>query len=68
MISAHSLSCEKGLKYDSALPTDSACTMGRIAWFDALARRRYGDLETFDNVLLNRLRDDLRDWTWMHER
>jgi hypothetical protein len=42
--------------------------MGRIAWFDALARRRYGDLETFDNVLLNRLRDDLRNWTWMHER
>jgi hypothetical protein len=43
-------------------------SMGRIGWFDALARRRYGDLQTFDNLLLNPIRDDLNAWTWVHER
>jgi hypothetical protein len=47
---------------------DSACSMGRIGWFDALARRRFGDQATFDNILLDPLRDDLLRWTWMHER
>jgi hypothetical protein len=43
-------------------------SMGRIGWFDALARRRFGDQATFDNILLDPLRDDLLRWTWMHER
>lgn len=47
---------------------DSWCSMGRIGWFDALARKRYGDLTTFDNLILNPLRDDLNRWTWLHER
>jgi hypothetical protein len=47
---------------------DSWCSMGRIGWFDALARRRFGDQEDFDARLMNPLRDDLLRWTWLHER
>lgn len=47
---------------------DSWTAMGRIGWFDALARRRSGDQITFDKLLLNPLRDDLLRWTWLHER
>ena len=42
--------------------------MGRIGWFDALSRLRMGDQATFDNVLLNPVRDDLLRWTWLWER
>lgn len=31
---------------------DSAVTMGRIGWADAMARRRVRDVEMFKNVLL----------------
>jgi len=47
---------------------DSWCTMGRIGWFDALARKRYGDQATFDNLLLDPLVGDVNRWTWLHER
>ena len=47
---------------------DSYCSMGRIGWFDALARRRYGALEVFDDLILNPLRDALNRYTWLHER
>jgi len=47
---------------------DSWCSMGRIGWFDALARKRYGDQSTFDNVLLDPLIGDVNRWTWLHER
>jgi len=47
---------------------DSWCSMGRIGWFDALARKRYGDQATFDELLLDPLIDDVNRWTWLHER
>eukprot|EP00698_Gefionella_okellyi_P003010 TRINITY_DN12839_c0_g1_i1.p1 TRINITY_DN12839_c0_g1~~TRINITY_DN12839_c0_g1_i1.p1 ORF type:complete len:766 (-),score=178.45 TRINITY_DN12839_c0_g1_i1:39-2336(-) len=47
---------------------DSWCSMGRIGWFDSLARRRMGDQKTFDDILLNPLRDDLLANTWLRER
>lgn len=47
---------------------DSWCAMGRIGWFDALARKRYGDQKTFDNLLLNPLIGDVNRWTWLYER
>lgn len=47
---------------------DSWCSMGRIGWFDALSRKRYGDLATFDDVLLDPLVGDVNRWTWLHER
>ncbi|GBG32963.1 Hypothetical Protein FCC1311_091892 [Hondaea fermentalgiana] len=47
---------------------DSACAMGRIAWFNALARRRFGDLDTFENGILSPLMRLLEEHTWMRER
>jgi len=47
---------------------DSWCAMGRIAWFDALSRRRYGDLDGFNDLLLGPLQTLLLGTTWMHER
>lgn len=47
---------------------DSWCSMGRIGWFDALARKRYGDQKTFDGMLLDPLIGDVNRWTWLHER
>ena len=47
---------------------DSWCAMGRIAWFDALSRRRYGDLEGFNSLVLEPLQRLLLGTTWMHER
>lgn len=47
---------------------DSWCAMGRIGWFDALARKRYGDQETFDSKILDPLIRDVNRWTWLHER
>ena len=47
---------------------DSWCAMGRIAWFDGLARKRYGDYAGFENFILNPLVDQVIESTWMHER
>lgn len=47
---------------------DSWCSMGRIAWFDAHARAKYGDQTTFDDAILAPLQRDLIKYTWMHER
>jgi len=47
---------------------DSWCSMGRIGWFDALARKRYGDQKTFDSLLVDPLVGDVNRWTWLHER
>jgi len=47
---------------------DSWCSMARNAWFDAISRSVYGDLDTFDNVLLGPISADLRRWTWLWER
>ncbi len=41
---------------------------GRIAWFDALTRKRYGDADGFDQHILSPLRAMLLKYTWMHER
>ena len=49
---------------------DSRCSMGRIAWFDAHARKIDGtniSLMQFNNNLLL-LQNDLIENTWMHER
>ena len=47
---------------------DSSVAMGRIGWFDALSRQNTKDLETFDNLLLNPLQEDLLRFTFMRER
>lgn len=50
---------------------DSAVTMGRIAWQDALARQSVGDAAaaaTFADVLLKPLQADLLRRTWLPER
>lgn len=47
---------------------DSWCSMGRIAWFDAHARKRVGDVKTFDNAILGPIQRDLLRDTWMRER
>ena len=49
---------------------DSRCSMGRIAWFDAHARkidRTKGSLLQFNSNLLTLQNDLVRD-TWLHER
>ena len=46
---------------------DSWCAMGRIAWFDSLSRRRYGDDVGFSQILAP-LQAELLKTTWMHER
>lgn len=47
---------------------DSWCSMGRIAWFDGHARKRVGDLKTFNNAVLGPIQRDLLKDTWMRER
>ena len=50
---------------------DSAVTMGRIAWQDALARQAVGDAaaaRTFTDVILAPLQADLLRRTWLPER
>ena len=47
---------------------DSWCAMGRIGYFDALARARVGDQHTFDDILLEPLLTDLLENTWLRER
>eukprot|EP01052_Picozoa_sp_SAG31_P024702 SAG31_NODE_2119_length_6406_cov_2.443317_3_plen_112_part_00 len=46
---------------------DSCSAMGRIAWFDAKARKVVGDVAGFDKAL-SVLQKDLLFYTWMHER
>ena len=41
--------------------------MGRIAWFDAKARKVIGDIRSF-NTQLGVMQKDLLFYTWMHER
>lgn len=47
---------------------DSWCSMARIALFDSYARRVTGDQATFDNLILNPIRDDVIQYTWLRER
>lgn len=50
---------------------DSWCSMARIGWFDAHARKRFGtqdDLNYFNDRLLSTVQNDLLPNTWMHER
>ena len=42
--------------------------VGRIAWFDAIARRYVNDPDTFEHTLLGPLRNDVITYTWLHER
>lgn len=47
---------------------DSNTAMGRIAYFDAHARRMVGDKDTFDRLILDPLINDVLTYTWLHER
>lgn len=50
---------------------DSWCSMGRIGYFDALGRKRFGDsadLTYFNDVILAPVQRDVIQFTWMHER
>ena len=47
---------------------DSATAMGRIGWADAHARRRVGDAATYRDAILDPLRADLLERTWLTER
>lgn len=47
---------------------DSCSGMGRIAWFEALGRRRYDDLDGFNNRVMEPLQRELLSTLWMHER
>eukprot|EP00604_Paraphysomonas_vestita_P003420 CAMPEP_0174820420 /NCGR_PEP_ID=MMETSP1107-20130205/4242_1 /TAXON_ID=36770 /ORGANISM="Paraphysomonas vestita, Strain GFlagA" /LENGTH=309 /DNA_ID=CAMNT_0016035727 /DNA_START=763 /DNA_END=1689 /DNA_ORIENTATION=+ len=43
---------------------DSIVTLGRIGWADAIARKKVGDLKTFEDLLLVPLQNDLIKDTW----
>lgn len=47
---------------------DSIVTLGRIGWADSHARKRVGDLHTFNSLLLEPLQRDLIEDTWLFER
>ena len=47
---------------------DSIVTLARIGWVDSLARKRIGDVDTFQNLLLRPLQDDLLSDVWLYER
>ena len=47
---------------------DSATAMGRIGWADAHARRAVGDAATYREAILEPLRADLLERTWLTER
>lgn len=47
---------------------DSIVTLARIGWIDALARKRIGDLKTFQQLLLEPLQQDLLRDVWLYER
>jgi hypothetical protein len=47
---------------------DSVVTLARIGWVDSLARKRIGDLQTFQELLLQPLQDDLLQDVWLYER
>ena len=42
--------------------------MGRVGWFDANARKLYGDASGFETYLLEPLQTALLESTWLHER
>ena len=45
---------------------DSWCAMGRIAWFDALTRKRLGEADSFTHILLHPLQVCLCWTEWYH--
>jgi hypothetical protein len=47
---------------------DSVVTLARIGWADAHARKRVRDIDTFNNLLLKPLQDDVVQYTWLYER
>src|SRR5688572_20358195 len=42
--------------------------MGRIGWADGLARYRVGDTDTFTNLILEPIKQDMFASTWLYER
>lgn len=65
-----------GIYYDakncnSGNTGDSAVSMGRISWADALARKAMGDAANaavFNNLILNPIQYELLSNTWLNER
>eukprot|EP01034_Spumella_vulgaris_P026916 gene26916-33564_t len=47
---------------------DSIVTLARIGWVDSWARKRVGDVNTFEKLLLEPLQRDLVENTWLYER
>eukprot|EP01113_Clastostelium_recurvatum_P033616 TRINITY_DN4465_c0_g1_i1.p1 TRINITY_DN4465_c0_g1~~TRINITY_DN4465_c0_g1_i1.p1 ORF type:complete len:775 (-),score=126.10 TRINITY_DN4465_c0_g1_i1:51-2045(-) len=47
---------------------DSAVTMGRIGWVDALTRKNINDITMFNEVLYTPILKDLITYTWLYER
>ncbi len=43
---------------------DSIVTLARIGWVDSWARKRIGDVSTFEKLLLEPLQRDLVENTW----
>jgi hypothetical protein len=46
----------------------SIVILGRIGWVDSHVRKKIGDLDTFERLLLTPLQDDLIKDTWLFER
>jgi hypothetical protein len=47
---------------------DSVVTLARIGYIDAIARRQIGDIDTYVNLLLTPLQQDLIKDVWLYER
>jgi hypothetical protein len=52
---------------NAEIPAAVRIRQGRIAWFDAKARKVVGDVSSFDSQL-QVMQEDLLFYTWMHER
>ena len=47
---------------------DSRVSYGRVAWLDALSRKRAGDYETFESLIVAPIRREVFELVWTHER
>ena len=47
---------------------DSRVSYGRVAWLDALSRKRAGDYKTFEELIVAPIRREVFELVWCHER
>ena len=47
---------------------DSRVSYGRVAWLDALSRKRVGDYASFESLVVAPIRTEVFDLVWTHER